>query len=188
MKIYPSFKHAIITPILKKTSSNLNLLCNYRPISQLPIFSKLLERIVVHQMNRFMSLNISHDVLQSTFRKGHSTETTLLQILNNIYTKVSPSLCCHMVLLDLYCAFNSLRHDILISRLDMIGINCSVLKWLKSYILNRSSFVKFCDFSSDPRPLLYGVPQVSVLGPLLFSISIGILYQHFLAFSIIYIC
>ena len=68
-----------------------------------------------------------------------------------------------MVLLDLSCAFDSLRHDILISRLEMIGINGSALKWLKSYILNRSSSVKFYDFSSDLRPLLYGVPQGSIL-------------------------
>ena len=120
-----------------------------------------------------MSLNSSHDVLQSAFRKVHSTETALLQILNNIYTKVSPSLCCQMILLDLSCAFDSLRHDILISRLEMIGINGSALKWLKSYILNRSSSVKFCDFSSDPRPLLYSVPQGSVLGTLLFSTYIA---------------
>ena len=118
-----------------------------------------------------MSLNFSCDVLKSAFRKGHSTETALLKIYN-IYTKVSPSLCCQMVLLDLYCAFDSLRHDILISRLEMIGINCSALRWLKSYILNRSSHVKFCDFS-DPRPLLYDFPQGSVLGPLLFSIYIA---------------
>ena len=119
-----------------------------------------------------MSLNSSHDVMQSAFRKGHSTETALLQILNNIYTKV-PSLCCQMVLLDLSCAFDSLRYDILISRLEMIGINSSALKWLKYYILNRSSSVKFWDFSSDPRPLLYGVPQGSVLCPLVFSIYIA---------------
>ena len=103
--LFPSFKHAIITPILKKMSSNPNLLCNYRPISQLPIFSKILERIVIHHINRFMSINSSHDILQSVFRKGHSTETALVQILNNIYTKVSPLLCCQMVLLDLSCAF-----------------------------------------------------------------------------------
>ena len=78
-----------------------------------------------------------------------------------------------MVLIDLSCAFDSLFHDILISRLEISGINGSDLKWLKSYILNRSSSVKFCDFSSDPRPLLYGVLQGSVLGPFLFSIYIA---------------
>ena len=78
-----------------------------------------------------------------------------------------------MVLLDQSCACDSLRHDILISILEMIGINGSALKWFKSYILNISSSDKFCDFSYDPRPLLYGVPQGSVLDPLIFSIYIA---------------
>ena len=119
-----------------------------------------------------MSLDSSHDVLQSEFLNGHSTKTGLIQISNNIYAKVSPSLCCQMVLLYLSCAFNFLRHDILISKLEIICINGSTPNWLKSYILNRSSSVKFCDLSSDLRLLLYGVPQGSVLGPLLFSIYI----------------
>ena len=76
-----------------------------------------------------------------------------------------------MVLLDLSCEFDSLRYHILISRLRIIDIN-SALKWLNSYILNRPSSVKFCDFTSDPRPLIYGFPQYSVLGSLLFSIYI----------------
>ena len=92
-----------------------------------------------------------------------------------------------MVLLDLSCAFDSLRHDILISRLEMIGINSSALKWLKSYILNRSSSVKFFNFSSDPCPLLYGVPKSSVLGPLIFSIYIAPIWYIISKFpSVIY--
>ena len=68
------------------------------------------------------------------------------------------SLYCQLILLDLSCVFDSIRHGILISRLEMIGINGSALKWLISYILNKSSYIKVCDFTSDPHPLLYGVP------------------------------
>ena len=176
----PSFKHAIIPPILKKTSSNPNLVCNYCHISQLIIISKILEIIVVHQINRCMSLNYYHDVLHIVLSKGNSTETALLQILNNIYAKVSPSLCCQMVLLDLYCTFDSLRHDILLSRLEMIGI----IGRLNSYILNRSSTVEVCYFTSDS--ILYGVPQRSSQGfystyiaPIMYIISTfpGVFYH-----------
>ena len=84
-----------------------------------------------------MLLN-SHYVLQSAFRKGHSNVTVLLQILANIFSNISPTLCCQLVLHESICSFDSLRHDIPISRLDMIGIDESTLKWLKTYILNRA--------------------------------------------------
>ena len=119
------------------------------------------------------SLNSSHGVLQSEIRKGHSTETALFQMLNNLYTNVSPSIFCRMVHLNLFYVFYSLRHDIRISRLGMIGINGSALKWFNSYILNRSSSVKLCDLNSNPGPLLYGVLQGYVLGLLLFSMYIA---------------
>ena len=82
-------------------------------------------------------------MFQSVFRRGHSTETALQQILNNIYSTVSPSISCQLILLDLSCAFDSLRHSVLISILEMICIRGTVLKWFSSYILNRSSSVKF---------------------------------------------
>ena len=84
------------------------------------------------------------------------------------------SLCSQMVLIDIACVCDSLRHDIILSRLEMIGINGSAPKWLSSYIINRS-YVKFFDFSSNPRLLLYGVPQGFLLGPLIFSIYIALI-------------
>ena len=163
-----SFKHAIITHILKKPLLDPNIIANYRPISQLPCIRKILERIVVIQLNRFIAENKLYNIFQSAFRRGHSTETVLQQILNNIYSTVSPSISCQFILLDLSCAFDSLSHSVLISRLEMIGIRGTVLKWFSSYILNRPSSVKICNFSTKSRTLHYGVPQGSVLGPLLF--------------------
>ena len=83
--IYPnSFKYSIITPILKKPSLDLNIIANYHPISQLPFLSNILERTVAIQLNRFIADNKLYDIFQSAFRRGHSTETALQQILNNI--------------------------------------------------------------------------------------------------------
>ena len=127
--------------------------------------SKILERIVAIQLNRFIAENKLYYIFQSAFRRGHSTETALQQILNNIYSTLSPSISCQLILLYLSCAFDSLSHSVLISRLEMIGIRGTVLKWFSSYILNRSSSVKICNFSTKSRPLHYVVPQGSVLGP-----------------------
>ena len=146
--IFPtSFKHAIITPILKKHLLEPNIIANYRPISQLPFLSKILEQIVAIQLNRFIAENKLYDILQSAFRRGHSTETALQQIFNNIYSTVSPSISCQLILVYLSCAFDYLIYYIIISILEMIGIRGTVLKLFSSYILNRSSSVKICNSS-----------------------------------------
>ena len=125
--------------------------------------------------NRFMSQNSYFDFLQSAFRKGHSNETGLKSL--TIYMrKFLPHYIVKWFSLILICAFDSLGHDILISRLEMIVINGSALNRLNSYILNRSSSVKVCDFTSDPTSIealysiLYGIPHGTVIGPLIFSI------------------
>ena len=110
-------------------------------------------------MNRFIAENNVYDIFQSAFRRGHSTETALQQILNNIYSTVSPSISCQRILLCLSCAFDSLSHTVLISSLEIIGIRGTVLKCFSSYILNRSSSVQIYNFSTKARPLHYGVPM-----------------------------
>ena len=141
-----SFKHDIIIQILKKPLLDPNIITNYRPISQLPFLSKILKRILAIQLNRYIADNKLYDIFQSAFRRGHSTETALEQTLNNIYSTVSPLISYQLVLLYLSCSFDSLSHYILISRLEIIGLRGTILKWLYSYILNRSSSVKFCNF------------------------------------------
>ena len=123
-------------------------------------------------MNRFIADKKLYNIFQIAFRQIHSTETALQQILNNIYSTLSPSISCQLILLDILCAFDSLNHSILISILEMIGICGTVIKWFSSYILNRSSSVKIFNFSTKSSPLNYGVPQRSVLGPILLSIYI----------------
>ena len=109
-------------------------------------------------MNRFIAENKLYDIFQSAFRRGNSTETALQQILNNIYSTVSQSISCQLILLYLSYSFDSLSHSVLISILEMIGIRRTVLKLFFSDILNRSSSVKICNFSTKSRPLHYGVP------------------------------
>ena len=114
--IFPtSFKHAISSPILKKSLLDPNIIANYHPISQLPFLSKILERIVAIQFNRYIAENKLYDIYQNAFRRGHSTETALQQILNNIYSTVSSSISCQLILVYLSCAFDSLSHSDLIS-------------------------------------------------------------------------
>ena len=87
-----SFKNAITTPILKKPLLDPNIITNYRPISKLPFLNKILERIVVIQLNRFIADNKLYNIFQSEFKRGYSTETALQQMLNNIFSIKSTSI------------------------------------------------------------------------------------------------
>ena len=102
--IFPtSFKHAIISPILKTPLLDPNIIANYRPISQLPFLSKILERIVAIVLNRFIAENKLYDIFQIAFRRGHSTETALQIILNIIYSTVSIYLLITYIIRPLMC-------------------------------------------------------------------------------------
>ena len=165
-----SLKYAIIKPIIKKSSLDPDVLTNYRPISQLPILSKIIECVVSYQLINYLENNNLLDYFQSAYRKSFSTETALIHVTDLIHNSLDLSYCVQLLLVDLSSAFDILNHSILIKHIIELGIEGSPLKWLMSFITDRTSSVKINDFISPPTKILKGLPQGSVLGPLLFSI------------------
>ena len=168
----PEYKHAIITPILKKHKHDINDLKNYRPISQIPTLSKLLERVVTIQLKDFLYSNNSIDNYQSAYRTNHSTETTVIDVLDSIISSLDNNNHTQLLLLDLSSAFDTLDHDILKHRLIEIGIINTALDWMMSFVSNRTFTVKIGKEYSNYNSFDTGVPKGSVLGPLLFIIYI----------------
>ena len=194
-----SFKHASVKPLLKKSNLDPECLKNYRPVSNLPFISKLLERIVLSQCLEHLYKHELFEPFQSAYRKGHSTETALLRIVNDLMQASDKGKVSILSLLDLSAAFDTIDHAILIQRLSRtFGFSGIVLSWFESYLTNRTQSVTVNDKMSSPSSLKYGVPQGSVLGPILFSLYIqplssiikptGFSYHFFADDSQIYDC
>ena len=165
------FKTAYVTPLLKKPNLDRNLLKNYRPVSNLSFISKLIEKVVAKQLNNYIDSEGLSNVNQSTYRRLHSTESALLKIQNDIAPSMDSGKAVALTLLDLSAAFDTINHDILFNSLrDWFGVDGTVLRWIKSYLSNRKQKVKLGNSFSDAFSLPYGVPQGSVLGPLLFTL------------------
>ncbi len=168
--IFPTaFKQARVTPLLKKPTLNTSLLENYRPISLLPFIAKTLERVVFNQVSLFLSQNNKLDTKQSGFRSGHSTETALLSVTEALRIAKANSKSSVLILLDLSAAFDTVNHQILLSTLSSLDITGIPLRWFESYLTGRSFRVAWGGEVSKAHKLVTGVPQGSVLGPLLFS-------------------
>ncbi len=165
------FKHAIVQPLLKKNNLDASILSNFRPISKLPFLSKILERVVFNQLKSFLDEFSIFEKFQSGFKPRHSTETALLRVSNDLLLAVDSGNSAVLVLLDLTLAFDMVSHSILLSRLEeCVGIKGIALKWFQSYLTDRSFSVHLGEFSSSAAPLSCGVPQGSILGPMLFSL------------------
>ena len=173
--IFPdSLKHAVITPIIKDKNENRESFRNYRPVSNLTFLSKLLEKCASTQLQDYLHRNNLYPNFQSAYRKYHSCETALLKIVNDIQEEVANKKMVAMIALDLSSAFDTIDHAHLLHKLKTdFGILDNVLKWIDSYLSNRTFAVRIIDIDGKPVLLIYGVPQGSILGPLLF-----ILYMH----------
>ena len=164
-------KKAKVIPIFKSGSNDC--FSNYRPISILPVFSKVLERLVHSRLSSFVEQeNILHK-LQFGFRKGRSTSLALISITDKISQAFQAGEDIVGLFIDFRKAFDCVNHAILLQKLDMYGIRGLAASWFKSYLHERSQYVSFNSISSDPRTLSCGVPQGSILGPLLFLIYIN---------------
>ncbi len=167
----PCLKQAVVFPLLKKSGLDPTELNNFRPISKLPCLSKVLEKVVLSQITPFLTENDILDKFQSGFRAGHSTETALVKIVNDLRMAVDSGLGVVLIMLDLSAAFDTVDHSILLKRLECdVGIKGTALKWFHSYLHDRTFFVNFANNSSSVVPLKYGLPQGSILGPTLFSL------------------
>jgi Reverse transcriptase (RNA-dependent DNA polymerase) len=163
------FKHSLVTPLLKKPSLDKETLNNYRPVSNLSFISKLTERIVLSRINDYLTSNSLLNPYQSGFTKRHSTETLLTSLYNKLVSAISHQQISCLCLLDISAAFDTIDHNILLQRLSTwFGFTDTALLWIQSYLTSRSFSVKTAETSSQPCPLTCGVPQGSVLGPLLF--------------------
>uniref|UniRef100_A0A803U0C0 Reverse transcriptase domain-containing protein n=1 Tax=Anolis carolinensis TaxID=28377 RepID=A0A803U0C0_ANOCA len=164
------FKQAVVKPLLKKSSLDPSVCNNYRPISNLPFLGKVLERVVAKHLQGFLDDTDFLDRSQSGFRPGHSTETALVALVDDLRRELDRGSVTLLVLLDISAAFDTIDHGILLGRLSGMGLGGTVLQWLRSFLEGRSQMVKLGDTCSDPWPLTCGVPQGSILSPMLFNI------------------
>lgn len=162
------WKIALIKP-LHKSGEGANP-DNYRPISILPVLSKIMEKAVHNQLSEYLESNNLLSEKQFGYRKKRSTELATALLLYDIRQAADKGKITGAIFIDLSKAFDTLGHATLLAKLKQYGVSNVTLQWFESYLFDRKQIVGFDDELSDPYPVLCGVPQGSILGPLLFLI------------------
>ena len=170
--VFPQkMKIAKIIPFFKKEGI---LDCNnYRPISLLPNISKIFETLIHNRLSRFLEENKCLFSKQFGFRSKHSTTHTLIDLTETIRKALDDDEFACGVFLDLQKAFDTVNHKILLKKLEHYGVRGHALKWFTSYLADRKQYTTVNNIDSQLKDILYGVPQGSVLGPLLFLVYIN---------------
>ena len=176
-----SLKSAVLIPLLKELDSfvNIDLHKNYRPVSNLPFIEKLIERCVATRLNEHMQTNSLESSNEYGYKKGHSTELLLTKVTNDFLLSFDKKFVNVLLLLDLSAAFDTVDQDKLLKILhDDIGITGTAHQWFVSFLKGRTQKVMINGIFSKLVSLDFGVPQGSVLGPILFNIYIRSIYAY----------
>ena len=167
--VFPDkLKIAKAVPIFKKGDSTL--INNYRPISLLPVISKVIEKIIYNQLSLYFESNKLFSDSQYGFRPNHSTEHATLELTDRITSAMDNNDVPIGIFLDLSKAFDTIDHAILLKKLEHYGVEGITLQLLQNYLTHRKQYVKLHDVKSCVLPINTGVPQGSILEPLLFII------------------
>ena len=143
---------------------------NYRPISNLPFLSKVLERAAFSRLTEHLSNNNILDNRQSAYKSNHSVETLIVSTTDHVLYQMDNGNLTAVVLLDVTSAFDTVRHSTLLDLLCSFGVSSSAMDWFSSYLTDRHQCVSIGGVKSKKMRLTHGVPQGSVYGPLLFSV------------------
>lgn len=178
--VYPSkLKIALVKPLFKK--GDPNNLDNYRPISLLSVFNKIFEYLLFNRLNIFLTKSNIFNKFQHGFTKGKSIETALFLYTDRILSILEQRKLACGIFLDLSKAFDSVNHNLLLTKLELYGVRGVASELLSSYLSNRQQIVSIsCNgrtACSRPRSIVKGIPQGSVLGPLLFNIYLNDIYS-----------
>lgn len=175
---FDGLKLADIAPLLKGCSLDPNILSNYRPVSNLLFVGKVIERVVLRRLNSHLDNCNLNCPQQSAYKKNHSTETLLIKITNDVLIASDERTATVVMLLDLSAAFDTVDHDLLLKILyKEIGIKGNALSWFQSFLKGRSQRIRLGVKTSETIFIRFGVPQGSVLGPVLFNIYIRSIYR-----------